>query len=213
MASKRMTAPKSRDPKKIILREPKPCEDEGEAQARELIRPNINGAVSITQYAKGGDLTGVIYALEHEIQKVNTGDMSRAEGTLVTQAHTLDMIFNVLVQKASKNMDAGYLDATERYMRLALKTQSQCRATFETLSEIRNPRQVAFVKQANIANGPQQINNGTQTPMRARENENQQSKLLEADNGKWMDTRAASATSGTDKAMATVGEINGAEDD
>jgi hypothetical protein len=45
-------------------------------------------------------------------------------------------------------------------MRLALKAQSQCRATLETLSAIKNPP-VVFARQANITNGPQQVNNGT----------------------------------------------------
>jgi transposase InsO family protein len=44
-------------------------------------------------------------------------------------------------------------------MRLALKAQSQCRATVEALAEMKNPKPVAYVQQANIANGPQQVNN------------------------------------------------------
>lgn len=47
-----------------------------------------------------------------------------------------------------------YLNATDTYLRLALKAQAQCRATLQTLAEIKNPRPVAFVKQANIAHGP-----------------------------------------------------------
>ena len=42
-------------------------------------------------------------------------------------------------------------------MRLALKAQSNCRATAETVAFIRNPRTV-FANQANISNGPQQVN-------------------------------------------------------
>jgi len=48
-------------------------------------------------------------------------------------------------------------------MRLALRAQSQCRATLETLAVIKNPTTVAYVRQANIANGPQQVNNAPQT--------------------------------------------------
>ena len=55
------------------------------------------------------------------------------------------------------NMDE-YIEATERYMRLALKAQGQCRATLETLAAIKNPP-VVFARQANFANGPQQVNN------------------------------------------------------
>jgi hypothetical protein len=52
-------------------------------------------------------------------------------------------------------------------MRLALKAQAQCRATAETLAEIKNPRPifarnfnaVAGNQQVNNAVGPQQVNN------------------------------------------------------
>ena len=41
-----------------------------------------------------------------------------------------------------------HLPAAETYMRLALKAQSQCRATLETLANIKNPPTV-FARQAN----------------------------------------------------------------
>ena len=39
-------------------------------------------------------------------------------------------------------------------MRIALKAQSQCRATLETLAAVKN-LPVVFARQANIAQGPQ----------------------------------------------------------
>lgn len=211
MTKKKSIAPTKRDPNKILFREAMPCEDQDEAQSRAALSPNVCGAMSIRDYFGGGDLTGLVYALDHEIKKVHGGDLSRAEGTLVTQAHTLDAIFNNLAQRANRNIKDGYLDASEKYLRLALKAQSQCRATLETLAILKNPPQVTFMKQANIAAGPQQVNNGVMPEAsRARENKNQQSKLLEADYGERMDTGTTSATIGTDKAMAAVGRINGA---
>ena len=53
-----------------------------------------------------------------------------------------------------------YLATTESYLRLALKAQAQSRATVEALAEMKNPHPVSFVKQANIAHGNQQVNNG-----------------------------------------------------
>jgi hypothetical protein len=73
--------------------------------------------------------------------------------------HTLDTIFNELARRCQANVCGGYLDAAERYLRLALKAQSQCRANIETFAEIKNPKPLAFVQQANIASGPQQVNN------------------------------------------------------
>ena len=49
-------------------------------------------------------------------------------------------------------------------LRSDLKAQAQCRATLEALAEIKNPHPVAFVKQANISSGHQQVNNGMQPP-------------------------------------------------
>ena len=67
------------------------------------------------------------------------------------QAHTLDALFNESARRAGNNL-GHYPDTVDKYMRLALMAQSQCRTTIETLAEIKNPRPVAFVKQANIAN-------------------------------------------------------------
>jgi hypothetical protein len=106
-----------------------------------------------------------------------------------------------------------YIGAAETYMRLALKAQSQCRATIETLALMKNPQAVTFVRQANVAHGPQQVNNVPQPSSnqasRARESENRPNKLLEQQHGERLDPGAAQTTLGTDPALATVGEING----
>jgi hypothetical protein len=77
------------------------------------------------------------------------------------------------------------LEATEIYMRIGLKAQAQCRANLEAIAEIKNPKPV-FAKQTNIANGPQQVNNGgTALPLpvpdqaRAEENPFSPNKILE----------------------------------
>jgi hypothetical protein len=61
-------------------------------------------------------------------------------------------------------------------MRLALRVQSQRRATLEALSVIKNPPHPTFVKQANIAHGPQQVvNNGAAVPAADRASEKAES--------------------------------------
>ena len=87
-----------------------------------------------------------------------------------------------------------YPDAAERYMRLALKAQTQCRATIETLAQIKNPPMV-FARQANVTSGPQQINNGV--PL-AREIQTEQGKLLEQTHGERVDPGATGETIGSD---------------
>lgn len=76
-------------------------------------------------------------------------------------------------------------------------------------------RPVDYVRQANIAYGPQQVNNTSAVPegaWRAVRNPNLQDKLLEENDGERVDTRATSASSRADLAMATVGEVDRAED-
>ncbi len=146
-----------------------------------------------------------MHELERQVKAVNDGSMARGEAMLISQAHTLDAMLHALAQKA---MTHTTLPLYETLLRLAFKAQSQCRATFETLAEVKNTRSVAFVKQANIAQGHQQVNNGS----RALEIEFPQTKLLETKRDEWMDTRAQRKTGGSDQTLETVGAINGAAD-
>lgn len=119
---------------------------------------------------------------------VAKGDLGRAEAILVAHAHTLDEIFSALARRSAANIEAGYGESADRYMRLALKAQSQCRTTLEALAEIKDPRPVAFVRQANIAAGPQQVNNAFSLPdSRAGNSQNEPIKLLEDSDGERLD--------------------------
>jgi hypothetical protein len=90
-------------------------------------------------------------------------------------------------------------------MNMALKAQSQSRATIQALTELKYPKQATFVKQANISNGHQQVNNSTNTHSHAKENKTQPNELLEVGNGsEKMDGRAAQTTIPKHKAMAAV---------
>ncbi len=157
-------------------------------------------------------LTESLEVLMTQVAEVRAGNMAIAEKTLVAQANTLDAIFNELARRAALNM-GEYLGATENYMRLALKAQSQCRATLEALATIKNPPIMGYVKQANIAHGPQQVNNGNSATTAkndpgAGKNENPPNKLLEEQHGQRLDSAAASTASGDDTTMATVGKID-----
>ena len=95
---------------------------------------------------------------------------------------------------------------------LALKAQAQCRATLEALAEIKNPRPVQFVKQANMTTGPQQVNNAyAGTPLHggiqsgAGNIQSEQNKLLEADHGNYLDTRAQGAAGRVNQTVDAVG--------
>ena len=94
---------------------------------------------------------------------------------LVAQADALNAIFTELARRSALNL-GEYLEASEKYMRLALKAQAQCRTTIETLAAFKNPPLV-IARQANISTGHQQVNNGT-APC-AETLETRQNELLE----------------------------------
>lgn len=193
-----------------------PDEAPARTVARCLSDPATRAAGTINMLYRGvsaeGDVNGYIAELQHQARTANAGDLSRSEAMLSTQANTLDALFHTLIGWALNHVKEGGNPAYfETCMRLGFKAQSQSRATIETLSEIKNPRQVAFVKQANIAGGHQQVNNGMQ-PSGAREIETQPTELLEQQYGERLDTGAASATGRANQTMETVGTVNGAAD-
>jgi len=147
--------------------------------------------------------------LRDQAASVKEGNLAQAEAMLMNQATALQTLFARLVERG---MTCTEIPAFEINLRMGLRAQSQCRATLETLAAIKNPASVAFVRQANIAHGPQQVNNAASAPSRAREDETTPSKLLEASDGERLDTGTASATGGGDQALAPVGAIDGAED-
>jgi hypothetical protein len=129
--------------------------------------------------------------------------------------------------RAQQQMGQNQLHVVDKYMKLALKAQSQCRATLETLAEIKNPRPYIQNNRAEY----QQVNNGAaiesggtsqqyaQAHTRTRENQNPSNELLsahsenlikpnmpalEAQQYEAVDTGRTSETSGTDKELATV---------
>ena len=89
----------------------------------------------------------------------------------------------------------------EVLMRLALKAQSQARATAETLALMKNP--MPYIKQANIANGPQQVNNGN--PASAGKNQSPPNELLEHQHGNTLDIGAQAAAGRANQKLETVG--------
>jgi hypothetical protein len=187
----------------------KPGADRKALEAQTILRPSVQAACTIRAYSKfqdgdGPTLMSLVDELGIQVGAIKKGDLGRPEAMLLAQAHSLDAIFSNLARRAALQ---EHLLQYETHLRLALKAQSQCRATLETLALIKNPPNLAFVKQANIAHGPQQVNNSPEGS-RARETGNLQSKLLEVHDGKRLDTTTAGATGGADLEMATVGTVN-----
>lgn len=186
------------------------CAGRVEALAKTYLQPTLRGAATVKAYTcYGGDgesveLSALVAELGKQAEATSGGDLRRAEEMLIAQAHSLDAIFGNLARRAVVQQQWSHY---ELLLRLALKAQSQCRATLETLAVIKNPPQLALVRQANIAHGPQQVNNGPDPP-RTRETESRQNKVLEAQSGKWLDTGATSTASTAYTRLAPVGKID-----
>lgn len=188
------------DKLKVSLRD---GETPSQAMARVALTPECLSATVLVDSKVMGDMdvTEAVDELRRQTAALNNGDLTRAEDMLLAQAHTLDGLF---AQLASRAMRSQQRDGMESYMRLALKAQNQARATLQTLAELKAPRQVAFVQQANIGNQVQ-VNNGTTTqPARTRKSAKAPNELLEVDHGERLDTRAAGSAGRTDPAVATV---------
>ena len=95
-------------------------------------------------------------------------------------------------------------------MRLALKAQAQCARTAEILAAIKNPP-IVYAKQANIAAGHQQINNGNQSIPHApaRKTKNSSNELLSEDNHAALDTGRAIETGRINQEVAAVEIFDG----
>lgn len=185
--------------------------EQGAALAQRMLCPSIQAAVTLKEYAKGLDgvpVMGLVEELAVLSKAVQGGDLTRAETMLVTQAHTLDALYNSLARRAMK---AEHMNIFDRYLRLALKAQSQCRATLETLAVIKNPP-VVYARQANIAHN-QQVNNQTALPPAHAGNQeiNQTEYLLEVQHDEGLDTGTPGATVAANPHLAAVGAGNGAE--
>lgn len=160
------------------------------------------------------DTPSLLEALREQTQVVQQGDMKAAEAMLINQATALQSLFVKLTETGLKT---GLLRQQETALRLALKAQSQCRATLETLANIKNPP-IVYARQANVTTGPQQINNGVQS---ARSGDNvgapqekiRKNKLKELGHGQeqWLDAGAPCTTGHKDQAAKAMAPLHGAE--
>ncbi|HDX0952026.1 TPA: hypothetical protein RNT38_000225 [Stenotrophomonas maltophilia] len=196
----------------------RPGQSDEELHAKQLadgVNSNAFLALLFAQhsgFAKGSEIGELVGATQQAVERAKRGGTEQADSLLTSQAIALNAVFLEMSRRAALNM-GSHLRATETYMRLALKAQSQCRSTLETLAEIKNPRAVAFVKQANIAGGHQQVNNlAPESPglvpeeagragTKSRPNE----LLEEISDAQWLDPRAAPAAGAGNPELATVG--------
>lgn len=175
--------------------------DEGESELESIARtglaPELQALSCIINLGGDFDVNALMTELQSQSKAIHSGDMKRPESMLISQAHTLNSLATFLINKSLLQTDYRIY---ESFMRLALRAQNQARMTLETLSNIKNPP-VIYAKQANIAHGPQQVNNGPH----AAQNPNEQNKVLSVNHGETLDTSRESQAIGSNPEMAALG--------
>lgn len=126
------------------------------------VNPALNAAFVVDTYranilSNEVEMVSLVEALRASMDKSAAGDLSGLEAMLIGQATALQTIFVSLAKRAHHQQYQRHLEA---FLGLALKAQAQSRATIQAVIDLKFPRQATFVKQANIAHGPQQVNNG-----------------------------------------------------
>lgn len=182
--------------------------------------PTVLAAAAMEPFQKnliGKDATvdSILDGLLDRITKMQKGDLACVEAMLMAQAISLQTTSASLMRRAASQ---ELLQQFQAFMTLGLKAQAQSRATLEALIELKLPRHApTFVRQANIAHGPQQVNNGYQpssggegvgtAPAHAEPSRVEPNKLLEASN-EWVDTRAQEAAGRGNSAVEAVGAVH-----
>ncbi|PNG46567.1 MULTISPECIES: hypothetical protein [unclassified Variovorax] len=139
----------------------------GQTDARALINANFSPAVGaslvaldLTHADSKLDLTTAAAYFKAAGTEAAGGDLSKSQEVLAIQVRTLDLLFNYFLRRGAVQPN---FEVKESYLRLALKAQSQCRTTVESLAVIQQGPAI-FAKNANINNGQQQVNNGVPAP-------------------------------------------------
>lgn len=136
---------------------------EGKSEARQLAEVGLDPAahslttVQLFNKASFGEpgITDLYCALADKVKAVGKGDLSEARALLASQAISLNSIFTEMARRAGLNM-GDYLQATQTYLRLALKAQAQSRSTIEALDRLTNGH-VQTVKHVHVAEGGQAV--------------------------------------------------------
>ena len=219
---KRPPAETRRVPSRMRVVGPELSEDE--RQASLMATSSVFNATAVMhpmQKNLAGDKAtsdGVMVATDVQVQKVQAGDLSEVEAMLMAQAMALESTFASLMRRA---VNQDLLEHYQAFMTLGLKAQAQSRATLQALIEMKQPRHAAtFIRQANVAHGHQQVNNGVMSGPKddagplspAGKSEDVGNKLLEVQHGEWLESGAPAAASRVDPHLAAVDKVHRPKD-
>jgi len=150
-------------PNNDLTVEQSPDETGAQAMARKLLEPHLRHALSASAFAGkmlGSDFEGpgtmdFVDHVQKATGKAEGGDLAIASRLLAAQAITLDSMFTELARRTASNM-GEYINAAERYGRLALKAQANSRATLEALAKLHQPREQT-VRHVHVNEGGQAV--------------------------------------------------------
>lgn len=180
------------------------------ATRSELLAGIVTGpgasAMTLASYSGAGsqlevaDLSTELHKIGNEVE---SGNLSSIERLLTAQLLVLNAMFNNLAQRGARQDSMKNFEALTR---LALKAQSQARATAESLALIKNP--TPYIRQANIANGPQQINNGVNIARAGKKFFAPNELMEKKQDGEWLDAGATSPPGRTHQDLASLEPIH-----
>ncbi|MBU2837196.1 hypothetical protein HF292_007425 [Acidithiobacillus ferruginosus] len=189
-------------------------EDMADGTARALLDPAATAALAMEMiYSKGGglpvDVNSLRKATATNAAQVADGDMAGVKKMLASQLHTLDALFSRMVRHAEGSTT---LEQYKAHAGLALRAAQQTAATARVLGELVNPNTPTFIKQQSVDARTQTLIQGQAAP--AQESHNPHNELLGVTHEQIerMDTGAPRKASGTDPAMATLGEVHRPQD-
>lgn len=150
-------------PNNVLTVEQTPDETGAQALARKVLESELRHGSCASLFAGkmlGKDLESpglmdYVCHVQALTREAECGDLAIASRLLAAQAVTLDSMFTELARRAALNM-GEYLDAAERYGRLALKAQANSRATLEALAKLHQPR-AQTVRHVHVNEGGQAV--------------------------------------------------------
>jgi hypothetical protein len=164
----------------------------------------INAAETASGVGEQLDVPSLLAILQDQAAAANRNDPTQIEAMLINQATALQSLFARLTEKA---LGSGRMSNFEALLRMALRAQSQCRATLDTLSSIKTPS-VVYANQANVTTGPQQVNNHAPGSTLGNSTKKPQNKLSGDDDELLSNSRTSSNEGRINQKLETLGEVN-----
>lgn len=143
--------------------------------------------------------------IDKGLEEIKKGDLSKLEEMLYSQAVALNMMFTSLSRRAAIQSN---VDIKALLTNLCFKAQNQSRNTIQTLINLKQPNQTAFIRQqTNVAHGYQQVNNGINQS--SPENFSKQpNELLESQDGKWLDRGKKAKAKRVNSKLEAMAEVH-----